>query len=41
MANFVYLIGDRETRDAVVVDPAYGVADIMGILNDDEMNRKN
>ena len=38
MANFVYLIGDRETRDAVVVDPAYGVADIMGILNDDEMN---
>ena len=24
MANFVYLIGDRETRDAVVVDPAYG-----------------
>ena len=22
MANFVYLIGDRETRDAVIVDPA-------------------
>ena len=26
MVNFVYLIGDRETGEAVVVDPAYGVA---------------
>src|SRR5919205_1523907 len=30
MANFVYLIGDDETRECVVVDPAW---DISGILN--------
>ena len=29
MVNFVYLIGDKETGEAVVVDPAY---DILGIL---------
>ena len=38
MANFVYLIGDRETRDAIVVDPAYGVSDILVILDHDDMN---
>ena len=38
MANFVYLIGDRTTRDAVIVDPAYGVADILEILDRDDMN---
>ncbi|MFQ3314558.1 MAG: hydroxyacylglutathione hydrolase [Candidatus Poriferisodalaceae bacterium] len=37
MANFVYLIGDRETGDAVAVDPAYGVADLLDILADDDM----
>ena len=37
MANFVYLIGDRETRDAVIVDPAYGVSDILDILDQDGM----
>ena len=31
MVNFVYLIGDRETREAVVVDPAYDVAGILDI----------
>jgi hypothetical protein len=25
MVNFVYLVGDRETGEAMVVDPAYGV----------------
>jgi glyoxylase-like metal-dependent hydrolase (beta-lactamase superfamily II) len=30
MVNFVYLIGDRETGEALVVDPAY---DIRGILD--------
>ena len=25
MVNFVYLIGDRETGEAVAVDPAYGI----------------
>ena len=37
MANFVYLIGDRETGDAVAVDPAYGVADLLDVLANDEM----
>ena len=37
MANFVYLIGDRETGDAVAVDPAYGVADLLDILANDDM----
>ena len=37
MANFVYLIGDRETGDAVAVDPAYGVADLLDILAKDDM----
>ena len=32
MVNFVYLIGDRETGEAVIVDPAYGVDDLLGIL---------
>src|SRR5882757_9313656 len=30
MVNFVYLIGDRETGEAVAVDPAYDVGGSMG-----------
>ncbi|SVD93584.1 uncharacterized protein METZ01_LOCUS446438, partial [marine metagenome] len=30
MANFIYLIGDRSSRECVIVDPAW---DIDGILN--------
>jgi glyoxylase-like metal-dependent hydrolase (beta-lactamase superfamily II) len=37
MVNFVYLIGDRETGDAVVVDPAYGVGDLVDLLASDDM----
>jgi glyoxylase-like metal-dependent hydrolase (beta-lactamase superfamily II) len=37
MANFVYLIGDRETREAVIVDPAYRVADLLDVLAADDM----
>lgn len=37
MVNFVYLIGDRQTGEAVVVDPAYGVEDLLGVLAADEM----
>lgn len=37
MVNFVYLIGDRETREAVIVDPAYDPAGILGILEADGM----
>jgi glyoxylase-like metal-dependent hydrolase (beta-lactamase superfamily II) len=35
MVNFVYLIGDRETGDAVAVDPAYGVQELIEILDRD------
>lgn len=37
MRNFAYLIGDRETREAVVVDPAYAVDDLLAILAEDDM----
>ena len=38
MVNFVYLIGDRQTRECLVVDPAYAVTDILQIIDNDEMN---
>jgi glyoxylase-like metal-dependent hydrolase (beta-lactamase superfamily II) len=37
MVNFVYLIGDRESGEAVAVDPAYGVAELVEILAADGM----
>lgn len=37
MVNFVYLIGDRETGEAVVVDPAYGVAELLDMVGRDGM----
>jgi glyoxylase-like metal-dependent hydrolase (beta-lactamase superfamily II) len=37
MVNFVYLIGDRETGEAVVIDPAYGIKDLLGVLEADGM----
>ncbi|MFC4003477.1 MBL fold metallo-hydrolase [Prauserella oleivorans] len=37
MRNFAYLIGDRETREAVVVDPAYAVGDLLDALAADDM----
>ncbi|MCB9882977.1 MAG: MBL fold metallo-hydrolase [Planctomycetes bacterium] len=38
MRNFVYLIGDRETRECVVVDPAWGVDDLIAWTEQDEMH---
>jgi glyoxylase-like metal-dependent hydrolase (beta-lactamase superfamily II) len=35
MVNFVYLIGDRETGEAVAVDPAYGVQELVEMLGAD------
>jgi glyoxylase-like metal-dependent hydrolase (beta-lactamase superfamily II) len=35
MVNFVYLIGDREAGEAVAVDPAYGVAELVELLDGD------
>jgi glyoxylase-like metal-dependent hydrolase (beta-lactamase superfamily II) len=37
MVNFAYLIGDRETREAVLVDPAYAVGDLLDKLAEDDM----
>jgi glyoxylase-like metal-dependent hydrolase (beta-lactamase superfamily II) len=37
MRNFAYLIGDRETGDAVVVDPAYAANDLVDVLESDGM----
>jgi glyoxylase-like metal-dependent hydrolase (beta-lactamase superfamily II) len=37
MVNFVYLIGDREKGEAVVVDPAYAVDELIEILDNDGM----
>ncbi len=37
MVNFVYLIGDRETKEAIIVDPAYDPAGILGVLEEDDM----
>jgi glyoxylase-like metal-dependent hydrolase (beta-lactamase superfamily II) len=32
MVNFVYLLGDTETREAVAVDPAYGISELVELL---------
>ncbi|WP_131816250.1 MBL fold metallo-hydrolase, partial [Mycolicibacterium porcinum] len=37
MRNFSYLIGDRETGDAVVVDPAYAANDLVDVIENDGM----
>jgi len=37
MVNFVYLIGDQETSEALVVDPAYDVDGLLDVLAADGM----
>ena len=37
MVNFAYLLGDRETGECVVIDPAYAVDDLISIAEDDGM----
>jgi glyoxylase-like metal-dependent hydrolase (beta-lactamase superfamily II) len=37
MVNFVYLIGDKETGEAVAVDAAYGIQELLDILAADGM----
>src|SRR5579863_326068 len=37
MVNFSYLIGDRQTGAAVVVDPAYDIAGLLQLLDADGM----
>jgi glyoxylase-like metal-dependent hydrolase (beta-lactamase superfamily II) len=37
MANFVYLIGDREKRQCLLVDPAWDVDGLLALLDADDM----
>lgn len=37
MVNFVYLVGDRETGEAMVVDPAYDIRGILDVVEADDM----
>jgi glyoxylase-like metal-dependent hydrolase (beta-lactamase superfamily II) len=37
MVNFVYLVGDRETGEAVAIDPAYDTKGVLDILEADGM----
>jgi glyoxylase-like metal-dependent hydrolase (beta-lactamase superfamily II) len=37
MVNFVYAVGDRQTGEALLVDPAYRVADLLDMLEADGM----
>jgi glyoxylase-like metal-dependent hydrolase (beta-lactamase superfamily II) len=37
MVNFVYAVGDRATGEALLVDPAYAVADLLDALEGDGM----
>jgi len=37
MVNFTYLVGDRETGEAVAIDPAYDVQALLDVLADDDM----
>ena len=38
MRNFAYLIGDRQTGDCLVVDPAYAAGDLVDTLEADGMH---
>ncbi len=37
MVNFVYLVGDRATGEALIVDPAYGVDELLEMVRADGM----
>jgi glyoxylase-like metal-dependent hydrolase (beta-lactamase superfamily II) len=37
MVNFAYVVGDRQTGEALIVDPAYAVAELLDILAADSM----
>lgn len=37
MVNFAYVIGDRTTRECLLVDPAYSVDEIVDIVEADDM----
>ncbi len=37
MQNFVYLVGDRATREAVAIDPAWDIDRLLHVLAEDDM----
>jgi len=37
MVNFAYLVGDRQTGECVVIDPAYAVGEIVDLAEEDGM----
>jgi glyoxylase-like metal-dependent hydrolase (beta-lactamase superfamily II) len=37
MVNFVYLVGDRETGEAVAIDPAYDIRGLLDVAAEDGM----
>src|SRR5262249_33375479 len=37
MVNFAYVIGDTESREAMIVDPAYAPGELLELLADDDM----
>lgn len=37
MVNFVYAVGDRRTGEALLVDPAYAVGDLLSVVEADGM----
>ena len=37
MVNFAYAIGDRETGEALLIDPTYGVSELLDLLAEDDM----
>ncbi|MEC8957247.1 MAG: MBL fold metallo-hydrolase, partial [Nitrospinota bacterium] len=37
MGNFVYLIGDINTRECMVVDPAWDIDGILKVVEEDDM----
>jgi glyoxylase-like metal-dependent hydrolase (beta-lactamase superfamily II) len=37
MVNFSYLIGDRSSREVLLVDPAYGVSELLDVAANDRM----
>lgn len=40
MANFIYLLGDAQTRECVVVDPAWDIDTLLDIVAEDDMTLK-
>ncbi len=40
MANFIYLIGDKNTRECVIVDPAWDIDGILEVIEAEEMKLK-